>query len=319
MTSHRPAGLTAFAAAFAATAALAGPAHTPAKPTLEGMWAHNYVLLLESPPGAPGLVVSDPAAAKALGVAEARQVSEFFAQGLDPEVPALMAQSDGLPVVRGQWRSRIVIDPADGKVPFRPQVRAMLYGAPPSDPPNAFDDPERRPSPERCLVGAGQPPLSTLSFAWVMQIVKTPGAVAIHTEYGDDVRVVPITDRHGPAGLAGRLGDSIGRWEGDTLVVETIGMPDADSFRLAPTFLISGAAKITERFTAVSDKELFYEFTVDDPKFYTAPWRAEFSWRRSAKPMYEHACHEGNHSLPDILAGARYREKTAAAGQSASR
>jgi hypothetical protein len=219
--------------------------------------------------------------------------------------------------VRGQWRSRILVDPADGKLPYRPQIRARLSGPPP-DPPSSYDNPEQRPNAERCLVGIGQPPMSSLSFAWVLQIVKTPGVVAIHAEYGDDVRIVPITDQHGPKTFTSRLGDSVGRWEGDTLVVETIGMPDADSFRLAPIVFISGDARVTERFTPVSDKELLYQFTVDDPKFYTAPWSAEFSWYRTDKQMYEHACHEGNYSLPNVLAGARYNEAAAKAKAAAT-
>jgi hypothetical protein len=302
--------MLACALALSAGVAAAGP---PAKPTLEGTWAHNYILVFESPANAPSLVVASPSEAKAVAASEIRETSAFFIQGLDPEVPLLLSQSDGLPVVRGERRSRILVEPADGKLPYRPQVRAQLSGPPPPDPPNAFDDPERRPNADRCLVGIGQPPLSSLSFAYVLQIVKTPGLVAIHAEYGDDVRVVPITDKHGSKTFTSRLGDSIGHWEGDTLVVETIGMPAGDSFRLAPIVLISDAAVVTERFTPVSDNELLYRFTVNDPKLYTAPWTAEFSWYRTKKLMYEHACHEGNYSLPNELAGARYQEARAKA------
>jgi hypothetical protein len=216
-----------------------------------------------------------------------------------------MARIDGLPLVRGQRRTRILVDPADGKLPYRPEVRKQLSGPPP---PERRDNPEERPGVERCLTGAGQPPLVGMSFAYLLQIVRTKDAVAIHTEYGDEVRVVPITDTHAPATARGRLGDSIGHWEGDTLVVETIGLPDADSFHIGPVYMISGAARITERFTPVSDRELLYQFAVDDPKLYTAPWRGEFSWYRTDKAMYEHACHEGNYSLPNVLAGARHEE-----------
>jgi hypothetical protein len=307
--------LAGFAGALAVTAgaAAAGPAHPPAKPSLEGTWSHNNILVFESPANAPALVVPGDAEAKAVAAAEIRQTTAFFVQGLDPEVPLLLSQSDGLPIVRGERRSRILVDPADGRLPYRPQVRAQLSGPPPADPPNAFDDPERRPNADRCLVGIGQPPLSSLSFAYVLQILKTPAGVVIHTEYGDEVRLVPITDKHGPKTFTSRLGDSIGHWEGDTLVVETIGMPAGDSFRLAPIVLISDAAVVTERFTPVSADELLYQFTVNDPKLYTAPWRAEFSWRRTKKLMYEHACHEGNYSLPNELAGARYQETHRAA------
>jgi len=303
----------ALAFGFASAAAGAGPRHAP-KPSLEGTWAHNYVLVFESPAKWPALVVSE-SDAKIVAALEAKDISDFFANGLDPEVPALMAQIDGLPLVRGQRRTRILIDPADGKLPYRPQVVKAMSGP---QPPEKLDNPEDRPAPERCLTGVGQPPLVSLTFATLLQIVPTKGAVAIHTEYGDEVRVAPITDRHAPASAYGRMGDSIAHWEGDTLVVETVGLPDADSFRIGPVFLVSGAAKVTERFTAVSDKELLYQFTVDDPKTYTAPWRGEFSWYRTAKPMFEHACHEGNYSLANVLAGARHEEaraRAAAAGK----
>jgi len=296
------------ALSLAALGLAAGPAaaesHRPVHHSLEGAWAHNYVLVLESPAKWPNLVVSE-ADAKTVAAIEAKQISDFFARGLDPEVPALMTQIDGLPLVQGQRRSRVLIEPADGKLPYRPEIRKQLSGPPP---PERMDNPEERPLTERCLTGVGQPPLVSLSFAYVLQIVATKDAVAIHTEYGDEVRIVPITDRHGPKSGYTPMGDSIGRWEGDTLVVETIGMPDNDRVRIGPFFLVSGDAKVTERFTAVSDRELLYQFTVDDPKIYSVPWRGEFSWYRTTKGMYEHACHEGNYSLPNILAGARHEE-----------
>jgi hypothetical protein len=300
------------AVAALATSSAAGP-RGPAKPTLEGTWAHNFVLQFESPAKWPALVVSE-ADAKVVAKIEAAQMTAFFGP-LDPEVPTFMANTDGLPIVRGQRRTRILVDPADGKMPYRPQVLKQFSGPPP---PEVRDNPEDRPGVERCLTGVGQPPLAGLSFAYLLQIVRTKDAVAIHTEYGDEVRVVPITDHHGAKAAYSRMGDSIGRWEGETLVVETIGLPDADSFRIGPMFLVSGAAKVTERFTPVSERELLYQFTVDDPKTYTGPWRAEYSWYRTAKPMFEHACHEGNYALPNVLAGARYEEaakaKAAAAG-----
>ncbi|HEY3950682.1 hypothetical protein [Phenylobacterium sp.] len=311
--------LLACALCAAAASAAAGPraavAPSQARATIEGTWSHNYVLVFESPAKWPALVVSEHDA-PAVAAIEAKQISDFFAQGLDPEVPALMTQIDGLPLVRGQRRTRILVDPADGKLPYRPEILKAMHGPPP---PESFDNPEDRPAPERCLTGVGQPPLVSLTFAIVLQIVRTKAAVAIHTEYGDEVRVVPITDTHGPRTSYSRMGDSIGHWEGDTLVVETIGLPDDDSFRIGPIFIVSGAAKVTERFTAVSDKELLYQFTVDDPKTYTAPWRGEFSWYRTDKLMYEHACHEGNYSLPNILAGARHEEATAKAAAAAGK
>jgi hypothetical protein len=299
--------LAGIAVVALATSSAAGPRGS-ARPTLEGVWAHNFVLVFESPPKWPALVVSE-ADAKTVAKIEAKQTTDFFGP-LDPEVPTFMANIDGLPLVRGQRRTRILVDPADGKMPYRAAVLKQMSGPPP---PDKRDNPEERPGVERCLTGVGQPPLAGLSFAYLLQIVRTKDAVAIHTEYGDEVRIVPITDRHASKAAYSRMGDSIGHWEGDTLVVETIGLPDADSFRIGPMFLVSGDAKITERFTPVSDRELFYQFTVDDPKTYTGPWRAEYSWYRTTKPMFEHACHEGNYALPNVLSGARYEEAKAKA------
>ena len=283
-----------------------------ARPSLDGVWAAGFVLTMEATKPGP-LVVSD-AEAKSLAAAQAKDIADFFGP-LDPEVPYL-TQGLPLPKVRGEWRTRLVVTPADGKLPFTEAYRKSQAG-PRKPNPQGYDDPERRPNAERCLVGVGQPPIASLAFASNLQILSSRDAVVIHTEYGDETRVVPITNRRLPKVLWGRMGDSIGHWEGKTLVVETIGQPDDDRDRIAPLIDVSGEATVVERFTAVSDRELLYQFTVIDPKVYARPWMAEFSWYRTDKLMYEHACHEGNHALPDILAGARYREaeKAKAAGK----
>ena len=102
-------------------------------------------------------------------------------------------------------------------------------------------------------------------------------------------------------------------WEGKTLVIETIGMPAKDEIRPFPTLFVQPTAKVIERYTRVSKTELLYQYTVVDPAIYTAPWLAEYSLFASSKPIYEFACHEGNYSLPNILAGARRAEQQAAA------
>ncbi len=289
-----------------------------ARPSLDGLWRVNFILTMEGSPNVP-LVVSEeaaPAIAKAQGAALA---ADFIAD-LDPEFPMLVEVADGLPIVRGQRRSRVLVQPADGKLPYTASALKELAPPPPGTPPPAsrLDNPEQRPNAERCLVGDGQPPYVNFSLDRQLQIVVTEGHVALHGEYGDDVRIVPLTETHRPRALWSRLGDSIGRWEGDTLVVETVGMPDADRVRFAPTLIVSGEAKVIERFTAISQRELLYQFTIVDPKTFSGPWLAEFSWFRTDKPMYEHACHEGNYSLPNILAGARYEEAQVAKAAAAA-
>jgi hypothetical protein len=296
-----------------AARAQAAPAH--AKPSLEGRWGANFIMPLEATPETPKLVVSEDEA-RAITPAVARAFAAFFVRALDPEVPMLVERSDGLPIVRGERRTRLVVLPADGKAPFTPAARKALTSPPP---PESYDNPEQRPNAERCLVGAGQPPLASVTLGDQLQILQFPDKVVLHTEYGDDLRVVPITDKHAPKGLWSRLGDSIARWEGATLVIETIGMPAGDSFRIGPVMLVPGDATVIERLTPVSRRELLYQFTVIDPKTYAAPWMGEFSWYRTDKQMYEHACHEGNYSLPNILGAARYLEASARATTSASR
>ena len=282
-----------------------------AKPSIEGYWRINFILPMEAPPGVSQLIVSEEEA-KTVAAIAGKALSDEFAATLDPELPMQVTQSDGLAIVRGQRRTRAVVLPADGKLPYTAAARRELAAPPPSST-GAADNPEQRPNAERCLVGAGQPPLSSFSLDSQIQILRTHDQVVIHVEYGDDVRIVPLTRTHGPRVLWSRLGDSIGHWEGQTLVIETIGMPDPDRFRLAPTLIVPGDATVIERLTPISQRELLYQFTVIDPKVYSAPWLGEFSWFRTDKRMYESACHEGNYSLPNILAGARHEEAVAKA------
>jgi hypothetical protein len=259
---------------------------------------------MEATPTTPQLVVSE-SDAKAVAATAGAALADEFAKTLDPELPMMVTQSDGLAIVRGQRRTRAVVLPVDGMLPYTTAARKELSAPPPSIP---ADNPEQRPNAERCLVGSGQPPLSSFALDSQIQIIRTRDQVVIHSEYGDDVRVVPLSKAHGPKVFWSRLGDSIGHWEGETLVIETVGMPDADRFRIAPNLIVPGDATVIERLTPISGRELLYQFTVVDPKTYAAPWLGEFSWFRTDKLMYESACHEGNYSLPNVLAGARHEE-----------
>ena len=304
------ASLLACAAALAVTAEAQPRGHassTRPNPSIEGNWRVNFIIPMEATPKTPQLVVSEKDA-KAVAATAGAAMAEMFIKGLDPEFPVLVTQSDGLAIVRGQRRTRAVVLPADGKLPYTAAARKEVEGKPPD---GSSDNPEQRPNAERCLVGDGQPPLSSFALDSHIQIIRTRDQVVIHIEYGDDVRIVPLNKAHAPKVLWSRLGDSIGHWEGDTLVIETVGLPDSDRVRIAPTLLVPGDATVIERLTPLSNRELLYQFTVVDPKTYTAPWLGEFSWFRTDKPMYEHACHEGNYSLPNVLAGARHEEAVA--------
>lgn len=287
------------------------PAPKVEAPSIEGYWRVNFILPMEAPPGVAKLIVSEEEA-KAVAAVAGKAMSDEFAKMLDPELPMLVPQSDGLPIVRGQRRTRAVVIPADGKLPYTDAARKELAGPPP---PDLMDNPEQRNNAERCLVGQGQPPLSSFALDSQIQILSTPDHLVIHVEYGDDVRIIPLTRTHAPQRLWSRLGDSIAHWEGKTLVIETIGMPDGDRFHIAPTLLVPGDSIVIEKLTPISDRELLYQFTVIDPKVYSAPWLGEFSWFRTDKQIYESACHEGNYALRNILSGARSKDRPAAASR----
>jgi hypothetical protein len=277
------------------------------KPSFEGIWVANFVLVMEATPKTPALTLPEPEA-RVAAAAAAASIAKVFEATLDPEAPALLAEVDGFPLVRGQRRTRALVSPADGLLPYTAEGRKEAE-APPTE--RVFDNPENRSNSERCLVGPGQPPITAFIYETPLQIVQTRDYVLLHTEYGDDLRIIPFTDRHGPKAFSSKLGDSIAHWEGGTLVIETIGLPDQDRLRFMPTYIVSRDAKVIERLTRVSRSELLYQFTVIDPKVYAAPWLAEYSWYRTEKPIYEHACHEGNYSLTGILGGARHDEALA--------
>jgi len=242
-------------------------------------------------------------------------------------------------VVDGQSRSSIIIDPPDGRAP--PLVSGKgrggggAYGsfgglgtlqlittrlprsdASEDDPglekaPGAYDDPERRGLAERCLLGfgstSGPPMLPDYFYNNLHQIVQTPENVMILTEMVHDARVVRMNAQHVAKNIRLWLGDSVGHWDGDTLVVDTTNFTDKTNFHGATAEL-----HVTERFTRVDAHTLLYRFTIDDPNVWTKPWTGEMSWPESNGPIYEYACHEGNYALTDILKGAREREKEAA-------
>jgi hypothetical protein len=319
--------LIAAVAALAAGAAAAAPYHAPrnawGQPDLGGTWNSDYALPLEAVPGVP-LVLTESQArdfAKRL----AADVANYASLKIDGEVADLAVHDAGtVAVVKGERRSRQVVEPADGVIPMTPRARdlvRLVEAKIRNDPEISLgaDGPEQRPNWERCLVGQGQPPITITNNINPREIVQTKDAVVILSEYGPDLRIIPFAGKHGPASLTGLLGDSIARWDGDTLVIETIGLPARDMVRPLPTLLVPPTATVEERYTRVGANELLYQYTVKDPAVYTGPWLAEYSLYRTGKPLLEFACHEGNYSLPDILAGARAKEREAAAAKAAAR
>ena len=213
--------------------------------------------------------------------------------------------------INGEIRTSIIVNPEDGTLHWdRAAQRAMFAsrrtGAGP------YDGPEARPLGERCLVGfgsSGGPPMLPVLYNNHSQIVQTPDYVMILAEMNHDARIVRMGDSE-HMDRQKWMGDSIGHYEGDTLVVETTNFNPGQSFRgsLRHFIYVSPDAKVTERFTRLSDDKLLYRFTVDDPKVYTQPWTGELPMNAVDDKIYEYACHEGNYALPGILAGARKDE-----------
>jgi hypothetical protein len=225
----------------------------------------------------------------------------------DPEAMALLSNTAGFPVVRGQRHTRLVVVPADGKIPFTAAARAEASGAMTRAAAMKLDNPEDRTASERCLALGGQAPLAMMNPLSPRQFVQTRDYIIIQTEYGGEARIIPFAAAHRPVALHPVMGDSIARWDGETLVIETTGFLAKDRERGSfPTaLLVNPDSKVIERYTRVSKDELLYQFTIEDPKLYTAPWLAEYSLFRQSYRLYESACHEGNYSLPNMLSGQR--------------
>ena len=209
-------------------------------------------------------------------------------------------------VVKGETRTSWIIDPPNGKIPWSAAGKKLAAEGREK---LGYSDPEARPLADRCLATGGRtgPPMINGLYNNHYQVVQTAGAVMIMSEMITWARIVRMDQTHNPGAIHPLFGDAVGHWEGDTLVVETTGFAPVRAMQGVPANL-SENAKVTERFTRVSDKELLYEFTVDDPVFYTQPWKGETTWRSEGEALYEYACHEGNYAMEGILKGARVRE-----------
>ena len=232
-------------------------------------------------------------------------------------------------VVDGQIRTSLVVDPPDGRVPPpTPEARkrmAAMRARPTSDAtesndpgldrtPGAYDDPESRPLGERCLIGfgstSGPPMLPDYFYNNLHKIVQTPDSVMILTEMVHDVRIVRMNAEHLPTTIRKWLGDSVGHWDGDTLVVDTTNFTNKTRFRGSTEDL-----HVVERFTRVGPQTLLYKFTIEDPATWARPWTGEMAWNAANGLIYEYACHEANYALGDILRGARERDREQAAAK----
>jgi hypothetical protein len=251
------------------------------------------------------------AAAEKLAAAEAEQTEP----GTIPDVHYDFTQF-GLDRSQGGFelnlRTSWIVDPPDGKLPplsaagkkrtaERAEARKRA-GA-------ATDSVQNQSLSVRCiLMDRDGPPMLPGAYNNNYQIIQAPGYVMILVEMLHGVRMIPIDGRPQlPANVQQMMGSSRGRWEGNTLVVETTNFTDRTAFRGSSEHM-----RLTERFTRIDEDTIDYQFTVDDPETWTRPWTAALPFKKTIGPIFEHACHEGNYGLYNTLAGARAEEKRAA-------
>lgn len=269
------------------------------KADLHGVWFSGYMTPLERPDGFDTFII--PPEDKDAAIAK---MIEWLSEGevYDPEadanpVPRALLEIDG------QLRSSQVVEPADGKLPLTALASAVVDADRPQ-----YDHHEDRPAPERCLGGLAQAPIVSTSFPIPLQIVQTPGAIIFAAEDFNPARIVAMTGGMPPEAMRSPDGYSRGRWEDDTLIVETAhfatpGPPGGLIWRGAAP--VTADSKVIERFRMQTADRMLYQFTIEDPSLYKQPWLAEFLLNRVDMGFFEYACHEGNHALINVLTAAR--------------
>jgi hypothetical protein len=317
----------------AAKTAYKAPRTVGGQPDLQGNWSNASLTTLERNAATYGdrLVMTPQEVAKAEGAeADAR------AAGNAPTDPNLKVSD--LPVdcgrgftgvncgynsgwvdpgstvmrVHGEPRTSFITSTANGRIPSTKPGVTFSRGAALRPGMSRDDNPETRSLGERCLMSFGQstgPVMLPQLYNNTYQFVQSKDALAINVEMVHDTRIVRLNQPHRTDGVRPWMGDSIGHWEGDTLVVETTNFPRQQAMRGVSWENL----KVTEKFTRVADDRLLYQFTVEDPTVWDKPWGGEYEFAASNGGVYEYACHEGNYALEGILAGARNDERIAAA------
>lgn len=307
----------AFAAAVALSAAgqtgksYRAPRTPDGHPDLQGIWSNAVITPLERPAefaNKPFLTEQEALEYEKL-VRERNNMDSRAGAGTDADVGR--AYNDfwwdrGTKVV-GTRRTSLITDPSDGRIPAltplaqqRQAQRAELRRLRPAD------GPEDRPLAERCVLwNSAGPPMMPTAYNNNYQIVQNAKYVVILNEMIHDARIIPLDGRpHLPPEVRQLLGDSVGHWEGETLVVETTNFTNETSFRGSGPKM-----RLTERFTRVDAETLLYEFTVDDPESFVRPWSAAIPSTRISGPIFEYACTEGNLGMEGALSAARAEER----------
>jgi hypothetical protein len=210
-------------------------------------------------------------------------------------------------------RTSLIVGPEGTIPPLTPEARKRLAEREAKEKGHEFDSAQHRPLEARCIsrVSVG-PPLLPTRYNSNLQIVQGRGYVAIETEEIHDARIIPLDGRpHLPKNIRQWLGDSVGHWEGNTLVIDTTNFTDLTPFAGAQNL------HVVERITRTDEDTLLYQFTVEDPGYWTKPWSGEVPIKKMTGQIYEYACHEANYGLENTLRGARVNETEAAAKKAA--
>jgi hypothetical protein len=333
------------AAALTGSAALAdsGPRTPDGRPDFSGTYNTATLTPLQRPAAFGDMLILPPEEAERIA-AEERAVLAQGLEPSDPNRAAPPQGGDGSTgaagnvggyntfwidrgegafKIDGNYRTSIMTYPANGRFPaMTPKAQASMLARRhmfrentgdawwlEHEGPGPYDDPELRPLGERCLLGFGStagPPMLPVLYNNIKRIIQTPDTVLIVVEMNHDPRIVRMNAEHAPADQRYWLGDSIGWWEDDTLVIDTTNFRDESG--------LSGATRdlhVVERFRRGVDGALLYSFTVTDKNVWTEPWSGEYPWPRTDERMFEYACHEGNYALGGILRGARLLEAEA--------
>ncbi len=297
-------------------------------PDLRAVWKHASIIPMERPRELGEQRAYTEEEAFAIERAEQQRFDQDN-EPLDPDRPPpevaeslppignydLFWREDAqfIPTIDGEFRTSAIIDPPNGRLPeLEAEFASMLQERRRDDQGGRgrrSDGPEGRSLGERCLVAFGNlsgPVMSPIIYNSNLQIVQSPGYVVIVAEMVHDARIIPITDERSPAAESHRkwMGDSIGHWDGDTLVVETKYFNTWHRLRGLPVDNLT----VTETFRRDSNNKLIYGFKVNDPTVFTAEFSGEYPLSRMDESLYEYACHEGNYGMVGILAGARTLE-----------
>ena len=287
-------------------------------PDLSGIWTNATVTPVERPAQFAGKPTLTDAEAAVFENALTQDLKDEDGKSDGPLIRAAGSSGTGgynalfidrgsqMDRIDGVKRSSLIVDPPDGKIP---PVTEAARARRAKEMRNFFnyDDVKNRPLSERCIIGFGStsgPPMMPVLYNNTYEFVQTKDSIMIVVEMVHDIRVIRMNGTHPPSNVRTLLGDSIGHWEGDTLVVDTT------NFRPDASFM--GASEnlhVIERFERANPDTILYKVTIDDPSTFSKQWTMEFPFNATKGPVYEYACHEGNYAMTDIMGGAREMEK----------